>query len=137
MHLIINADGASRGNPGPSAIGVIIKTPDNTKLLELSRYIGIGTNNEAEYIAVLQAIKEAKKLGASNVTLLLDSELVVRQLKGIYKVKSIKLKKYHREITSLLGNFKEVSIQHVQRSLNSEADSLANKALDANSPKQI
>lgn len=135
MHLIINADGASRGNPGPSAIGVIIKTPDNTKLVELSRFIGLGTNNEAEYIAVLHAIKEAKKLGATSITLFLDSELIVRQLQGIYKVKSVNLKKYYREITSLLGDFKAVSIQHVQRSLNSEADSLANKALDSNSPE--
>ena len=130
MHLYLYTDGASRGNPGPSAIGIVIKNERQENLREISRYIGQGTNNNAEYFAVLIAVKEAYKLRAENVTLFVDSELVARQLSGTYKVKNKLLLQYFKGIANIIREFKAFEVTRIERKNNSEADKLANRALD-------
>ncbi len=124
---IIYTDGASSGNPGDSGIGVVIKT-ENEKI-ELSEYIGIATNNMAEYTALLKGLSKAKKLGLERVDVLLDSELLVKQIRGEYSVKSESLKGLYNKVMSLLKTFKAYSIKHVPREKNAEADKLAKKAV--------
>lgn len=129
MHLKIYTDGACSGNPGPAAIGVVIKDERQAELVKLSRYIGTGTNNQAEYRAVIEALREAIKFEATRVTLHLDSELVAKQLTGEYKVKSPVLYPLYTEAASLLNNFANLSIIHIKRDNNTEADALAGAAL--------
>ena len=129
MHLKIYTDGACSGNPGPAAIGVVIKDERQAELVRLSRYIGKGTNNQAEYRAVIEALREAIKFEATRVTLHLDSELVAKQLTGEYKVKSPVLYPLYTEAASLLNNFANLSIIHIKRDNNTEADALAGAAL--------
>lgn len=131
MHLNIYTDGASRGNPGHSAIGIIINNDLHQNIAQISRYIGVGTNNNAEYTAVLTALQEAQKLKADSVTLYLDSELIARQLTGEYRVKSKPLQLFFIEINKIRRNFVSFNVVHIERSRNSEADKLANKALDS------
>jgi len=131
VHLDIYTDGASRGNPGHSAIGAVIYNKSENTTIELSDYIGIGTNNNAEYIAVLTALKKARKLNAESVHIYLDSELIARQLTGKYKVKSPSLQQYFREIVKIIPSFKSFKVTHILRENNKEADRLANKALDS------
>jgi len=131
MHLNIYTDGASRGNPGHSAIGIIINDDLHQNIAQISRYIGVGTNNNAEYTAVLTALQEAQKLKADSVTLYLDSELIARQLTGEYRVKSKPLQLFFIEINKIRRNFVSFNVVHIERSRNSEADKLANKALDS------
>ena len=129
MHLKIYTDGACSGNPGPAAIGAVIKDERQTELVKLSRYIGTGTNNQAEYRAVIEALREAIKFEAARVTLYLDSELVAKQLTGKYRVKSPVLYPLYTEAADLLKNFANLSIIHVRRHDNTEADALAGAAL--------
>ncbi|OGO17436.1 MAG: hypothetical protein A2Z02_05050 [Chloroflexi bacterium RBG_16_48_7] len=131
MHLNIFSDGASRGNPGHSSIGIVINNDLNQKVAEVSRYIGVGTNNQAEYTAVLTALKEAQKLKAASVTLYIDSELIARQLTGEYKVKNKPLQLFFTEVIKIMRTFRSFNVVHIERSRNSEADKLANKALDS------
>ena len=128
MHLMIYADGACRGNPGPAAIGVVIKDQRGSSI-KISEYIGLGTNNKAEYSAVIKALKEAIKLNPDEVTLYLDSELVVRQLTGRYKVRSKSILPLYVEACELLKRFVKVSVVHVPREYNAEADALATAVL--------
>jgi ribonuclease HI len=128
MHLTIYTDGACWGNPGPAAIGAIIKDQQGT-LIRISEYIGLGTNNRAEYSAVIKALSEAIKLNPDEVTLYLDSELVVRQLTGRYRVKSKSILPLYVEVSELLEKFAKVSVVHVPRECNAEADALATAAL--------
>jgi ribonuclease HI len=130
MHLKIYTDGASRGNPGHAAIGVVIQDESSRLLKEISEYIGINTNNYAEYQAVLRALKEAKNLNADAISLFSDSELVCRQLTGKYKVKSANIRPLFSEVISLASKFKSFSVTHVRREFNTHADKLANMALD-------
>ena len=130
MNLYIYTDGASRGNPGPSAIGIVIKDDKQQTLMEVSEYIGQGTNNNAEYLAVLKAIEQAIIFKAEEVTLYVDSELVEKQLTGKYKVKNRSLKKHFTDILKLCSNFSKITIHHIARDKNSDADKLANLALD-------
>ena len=130
MHLNINTDGASRGNPGHAAIGVVIKDDNFKKLAEVSDYIGITTNNVAEYKAVLTALIKAKALGAQDITLLSDSELICRQLTGKYRIKSQNILHLYKDIVSLAAHFKSFSVVHIRREQNVEADRLANAALN-------
>jgi ribonuclease HI len=127
--MAISADGASRGNPGAAAIGAIIKDEQGGLIARLSRRIGKATNNQAEYQAVIEALREAIRLGARKVDITLDSELVVRQLSGRYRVKSATLKPLYQEAQELLARLEMVAIRHVPRTQNSEADRLANMAL--------
>lgn len=129
MRLIIYADGACKGNPGPAAIGVLVKDHHQKELVKISEYIGYATNNKAEYRAVVAALKTAIKLKTDEVVLYIDSELVVRQLTGRYKVKSSSILPLYTEANELLKKFTKVSIIHTRREDNTEADKLATTAL--------
>ena len=127
--VVIHSDGVSRSNPGPSAIGATIKDEQGWMLATISRSIGRATNNQAEYRAVIAALEKAIELGAQQVELNLDSELVVRQVTGRYRVKNQTLKPLFAEVQKLLDSFESSKIRHVPRRLNREADRLANSAL--------
>ena len=129
MRLKIYADGASWGNPGPAAIGVVIKDEQHKVLAKVSRFIGDATNNQAEYQAVIAALKEAVGFKADMATLYLDSELVAKQLAGSYKVRNIFLFPLHKEALELCKKFNRLSIVHVGHDGNSEAHDLAKAAL--------
>lgn len=128
-HLIIHTDGGSRGNPGPSAVGVVITTPDGQHLTSFGRYIGETTNNQAEYTAVIEALKTAAKFQPQKIDFILDSELVVKQLRGEYRVKNADLAPLKAEIQKEITNL-EVTFSHVLRHQNRLADIEVNKALD-------
>lgn len=128
--IIIYTDGGARGNPGPAGIGVAIYDENRKIIEEHSGFLGIATNNQAEYQAVILALKKAQILGAEELDFYLDSELVVKQLKGEYKVKNKDLASLFLEIHNLSINFKKISYTHVRREFNKEADRLANEAMD-------
>src|SRR4030042_1204570 len=130
MRLNIYADGASWGNPGPAAIGAIVKDEQQKTLVKVSRYIGDGTNNQAEYQAVIAALKEAARFKADSTTLYLDSELVAKQLTGSYKVRNIFLFPLHKEAAELCKKFTKLSIVLVGHEGNNEAHALAKAALN-------
>ena len=127
--VTIFTDGASKNNPGPSSIGVVIKDQQGQTISRISKAIGHGTNNQAEYKAVIAALEEAIRLGARQVRLNSDSELVVRHLQGKYRVKNAALKPLYQRVTQLLDNLENFTIRHIPREQNEEADSLANSAL--------
>ena len=129
MKLIINTDGLSKDNPGPAAIGAILKDTRGRTIATISQAIGLATNNEAEYRAVIAALEKALTLGAEQVELRSDSELVVNQLNGRYRVRSTALRPFYLQAAKLLGQFQKVSITCVPREQNTEADRLANKAM--------
>lgn len=129
----IFTDGGSRGNPGPAAAGVVLFDEKGNKLEEVSRFIGAGTNNVAEYVAAIFGLQEALMLKAADITLNLDSQLVARQLKGEYKVKDQNLKKFFQIAVNLIKGFDKVTINEIPREDNKEADALVNKALDIES----
>jgi ribonuclease HI len=128
--LVVNVDGGARGNPGPAAIGVVVSSPDGDVLEELAETIGEATNNVAEYRALLRGIELAAALGATALELIGDSELVVRQVRGEYKVKDASLKALQAEVRAALARVGEWSIRNVPREENAEADRLVNAALD-------
>jgi len=128
--LVVNVDGGARGNPGPAAVGAVVQLPDGEVLEERGERIGTATNNVAEYRAVLLGIERAAELGASELELVGDSELIVRQVKGEYKVKDATLRGLHAEVKRALRPFERWSIRHVRREQNAEADRLVNVALD-------
>ncbi len=123
-------DGASRGNPGPAAYAVIFYRPDGREQNQLSRYIGIKTNNEAEYYALIAALDFALAHGIRRLTVRSDSELLVRQMQGRYKVRHPKLRPLFEQATKLARQLEYFSVEHIPRELNSAADALANQALD-------
>ena len=127
--LIINTDGGARGNPGPSGIGAVLKTPDGKIVAEISKYIGQGTNNQAEYIALIFALEKAKQLKAEELVVYMDSELAVKQLNQEYKVKNKDLAILFVKVHNLSLNFKKVTYVHVPREMNKSADRLVNKAI--------
>jgi ribonuclease HI len=129
--LIVNVDGGARGNPGPAAVAAVVSTPDGEVLEERGERIGETTNNVAEYRAMLLGLARARALGAGEVELLGDSELVVRQVKGEYKVKNSGLRPLHGEVLAALGGFDRWEIRHVPRERNAAADRLVNEVLDA------
>ncbi len=128
--LILFSDGGARGNPGPAGIGVVIFNENKEQIAEISEYIGETTNNQAEYRAIIAALGKASQLGAKDLECFLDSELVVKQLNGEYKVKNKDLQSRFFEVKSLLSNFSSVRFSHVRREANKLADALANKAMD-------
>jgi ribonuclease HI len=136
--LIVYSDGGARGNPGEAGIGVIISKPDDTILYEFKTYIGIKTNNQAEYTALIKAIELAKGYGAKRVKSYLDSELLVKQLSGEYKVRNPNLKPMFQMVRALEKNFEEVTYQHVPRENEKIkiADRLVNEAIDAKVKRQ-
>jgi len=128
--VTIYTDGAARGNPGPAAIGATIKDETGNLITSVSRRIGITTNNQAEYRAIIAALEKAISLGAKHVVLKSDSELAVKQINGRYKIKNSALRPLYQEVVKLTGSLESVTVSHVPRARNAEADALANKALD-------
>ncbi len=131
MKLIVYTDGGARGNPGPGAIGVIIKNSEGKVIKEVGKFIGRATNNEAEYKAIIEGLKECKDKKATSLECFLDSLLVVNQLNGDFKVKDKKIKIFWNEAKNLEKNFKEVSYHHIPREKNHLADKVVNEVLDS------
>ena len=127
----MNVDGGARGNPGPAAIAAVATTPDGEELTSRGQPIGRATNNVAEYRAMLLGIELARDLGASEVELVGDSELIVKQVRGEYKVKNADLRPLRDEVRAGLRGFDGWTIRHVRREQNEAADSLVNETLDA------
>lgn len=130
MRLLIHTDGAARGNPGPAGAGAILRDADGTVVAEIAEPLGHATNNVAEWTAVRLALEEAERLGATHVDLRMDSELVARQISGIYRVKHPDLKPIHAAVMRLLRGLDGYTVGHVPRELNKDADRLSNVALD-------
>jgi ribonuclease HI len=128
----VNVDGGSRGNPGPAAIAAVVQDGNGEIVEERSEAIGTATNNVAEYRALLLGIERAAALGARRLELIGDSELIVRQVNGEYKVKDDALRELHRQVHDALQGFEKWSIRHVRRDENAEADRLVNETLDRN-----
>lgn len=125
------ADGGSRGNPGPSAFGAVLYDEAGAVVGEIAEYIGVSTNNVAEWSGLIAGLEKAVALGVAAVSVRLDSELVVRQLSGQYRVKDAKLVPLAAKAQRLLRHFKETDVAHVRREQNKAADALVNQALDA------
>ena len=128
--VVVNVDGGARGNPGPAAIAAVVDDARGRAVEERGEAIGRATNNVAEYRALLLGIELAQELGASEVELVGDSELIVKQVKGEYRVKDATLRPLHAEVRAALGDFERWSIRHVRREQNAEADRLVNETLD-------
>jgi ribonuclease HI len=128
--LTIYTDGAARGNPGPAAIGVVLKDAAGNTAATISRTLGVKTNNQAEYTAVIAGVEKAISLGAKQVVLKSDSELIVKQLMGQYKVKNADLKELYQKVVALTGRLEKFSALNIPREQNKQADALCNKALD-------
>jgi ribonuclease HI len=128
--ITINFDGGSRGNPGPAGLGVVLSAEDGTPLVTSGKYIGAATNNVAEYMALIHGIREAEKLGAKKIRIRGDSELVIKQMRGEYRVKNPALKNLFDQAQSLVARFESVTFEHNLREHNSLADRLANRAMD-------
>ena len=131
MRLLIHTDGAARGNPGPAGAGAILRdAADGTVLSEIAEGLGYATNNVTEWTAVLLALEEARRLNATHVDMRMDSELVARQISGVYRVKNPGLKPIHAAAMELLRSFEGYTVGHVPRALNKDADRLSNVAID-------
>jgi ribonuclease HI len=133
--LKIHIDGASRGNPGEAGFGIFVVGDDDQPVAELYGYLGTASNNVAEYQALLHALRYARAKGARRVRVFSDSELVVKQIDGRYRVKHPDMLPLHREASTLLRQFDEAVVSHVRREQNKDADRLANRALDEKASK--
>ena len=129
-NLIIYSDGGARGNPGPAAIGVVLLDDKGGVVESFGRYIGETTNNQAEYQALIAGLRAAKKHEANSVKCYLDSELIVKQMRGEYRVKDADLKKLYAEAKNFCAVFSKVHFAHISRDRNKSADRLVNQALD-------
>ncbi len=130
MRLLIYTDGAARGNPGPAGAGAILRDAEGRTVAEIAEPLGHATNNVAEWTAVRLALEEARRLGATHVDMRMDSELVARQISGIYRVKHPDLKPIHAAVMEMLRSFEGYTVGHVPRELNKDADRLSNVAID-------
>ena len=131
LRFLINTDGAARGNPGPAGLGAVLREAGSGVVVaELARFLGVRTNNYAEWTAVEDALTEALRLGATHVDLRLDSELVARQITGRYRVKHADLKPIHARVMAQLARLQGYTVGHVPRELNKDADRLSNVAID-------
>jgi ribonuclease HI len=130
VKLVVNVDGGARGNPGPAAIAAVVQDGVGEVLQERGERIGRATNNIAEYKALLLGIGMAAELGADELELVGDSELIVKQVKGEYKVKDATMRELHTQVKTALRDFDKWSIRHVRREHNAEADRLVNEVLD-------
>jgi ribonuclease HI len=128
--LIMQCDGGSRGNPGPAGLGVTITDERGTPVYELGEYLGECTNNVAEYTGLLRGLSAAKALGATKLIVRSDSEFMVRQINGIYKVKNAGIKPLYQKAVELIRQVGDVKVSHVYREANTRADELANEAMD-------
>ena len=131
MRAVLHTDGGARGNPGPAGIGVVLEDERGDAIARLARGIGIATNNVAEYRALIAGLQLALERGVTDVTVYVDSELVVSQIKGEWKIKKDALRTLAAEAASLLQRFESFTIEHVPRERNAHADELANEAMDA------
>ncbi len=136
MRLLIYTDGAARGNPGPAGAGAILRDAEGRTLAEIAEPLGHATNNVAEWTAVRLALEEARRLGATHVDMRMDSELVARQITGIYRVKHPDLKPIHAAVMELLRGFEGYTVGHVPRELNKDADRLSNVAIDGDTVRE-
>lgn len=127
---VLHFDGGSRGNPGPAGYGYVIERPDGERMDAAGDAIGIATNNVAEYRGLIEGMRRARELGIRQLVVHGDSKLVIEQMKGAWKVRAEGLKALHREARQLAGSFESVRFEHVLRAGNSEADRLANVAMD-------
>jgi ribonuclease HI len=135
VRLLIHTDGAARGNPGPAGAGAILRDAETGETVAaIAEGLGRATNNVAEWTAVRLALEEARRLGADRVDLRMDSELVARQINGIYRVKHPDLKPIHAAVMQLLAGFEAYTVGHVPRELNKDADRLSNIAIDGGDP---
>jgi ribonuclease HI len=134
--LVLYIDGASRGNPGRAGAGVWITNGKGEKISEVSRFLGYKTNNEAEYWALLLGLREAKRLRGDRIQIFTDSQLVERQIKGVYRVKDSNLRALHRTVIQDLKTFSSFEIAAVPREENEEADRLANQAIQRRVAKE-
>lgn len=130
MFLRLQTDGGARGNPGPAGIGVVIKDINGTVVEQHAKYLGHTTNNQAEYKAVILGLERCVALGATEVEVVADSELLIKQATGDYRVKNPDLQIRFREMKNLEAQLKKVKYRHVRREYNKEADALANEAMD-------
>ncbi|HZZ41870.1 MAG TPA: ribonuclease HI family protein [Tepidisphaeraceae bacterium] len=128
--LTLEFDGGSRGNPGPAGVGVVVRAADGTAVVTLGRFIGRASNNVAEYTALITALQEAKKIGAKSIVVRGDSELIIKQMRGEYRVKSPDLIPLYEEAQHLYHQFNHATITHNLRHKNELADKLANLAMD-------
>jgi ribonuclease HI len=128
--LRVFSDGAARGNPGPAGAGAVVTTPDGKVLARRGRFLGKTTNNVAEYEGLILGLQAAQELGAREVEVRADSQLLIRQLKGEYAVRHAGLKPLHAEALRLLGSFDRYTLQHVPREENALADEMSNRAID-------
>ena len=128
--LRIHSDGAARGNPGPAGAGAVLSTPDGAIVARLGRYLGERTNNVAEYEGLLLGLREARRLGAQEISVFADSELLVRQILGVYRVRHPGLKPLFDEALRLLHGFRHYEVKHVRREYNADADEMSNRAID-------
>ncbi len=128
--VVIYIDGAAKGNPGPAGIGALLKDEKGVIISEISKFIGEATNNIAEYSALLEALRESISLGFKYIEIRSDSELLIKQLKGEYKVKSSNLRFLFENAILLLNNFEKIEVNHIPREENKDADRLANKAVN-------
>jgi len=128
--ITVEFDGGSRGNPGPAGIGVVLRAADGTPIVTLGRFIGRATNNTAEYQALITGLQKAQELGAKKLLIRGDSELIIKQMKGEYRVRHPELKPLYEEAYHLLHQFKEAKLEHNLRHKNALADKLANLAMD-------
>jgi ribonuclease HI len=131
MKVVVHVDGGSRGNPGPAAAASVVSTPDGEVLDEASELLGIVTNNVAEYRALLLGLARAEALGATDVEVVNDSELIAKQVQGLYKVKHAAMRPLHTEAMAILRGFGAWKIRSVPRAQNAHADALVNAALDS------
>jgi probable phosphoglycerate mutase len=129
--FIANIDGGSRGNPGPASYGIVVRAPDGSTIFRIGKYVGRVTNNVAEYYGLIGALDYAQSHNISRLAIRSDSELLVRQMQGRYKVKSPDLRPLHERAQKMARALAHFEITHVRRELNSEADELANLAMDA------
>lgn len=128
--LIIHLDGASRGNPGPAAIGVVISNEKGKVILEIKEYIGKSTNNVAEYRALIRALEETKKYNPTSAIFYLDSELLINQINGIYRTRNKDLIPLLQKVRKLSNKFPQIKFQYIPREKNKRADKLANLAIN-------
>jgi ribonuclease HI len=135
VSAVLWSDGAARGNPGPAGIGVVLKSESGELLVAEGRFLGHSTNNVAEYQALLLGLERARELGIETLEVRADSELLIKQLKGEYRVKNAGLRPLYERALELLRGFARVELRHVRREHNAEADRLANQGIDAQKPR--
>ena len=131
MKLVVHVDGGARGNPGPAAAAAVLATPDGDVVDEAHAFLGVATNNVAEYRGLLLGLERAKALGADEVEVVNDSELVAKQINGLYKVKHPDMRPLHAQAMQALSGFERWTVRSVPRAQNAGADALVNQALDA------